>query len=399
MRWSHITPRFAMVVIAWACIYFSFELLLRSVFTFTEANLVVSSAAGWDEAAGSTAAYVSAAMFKTQLPAVVQVPAAAVPVAVPEPAPGGAAAPVQTVTVQTAGPRPNPVSGLAAIPPVLVPAARPVPAPAIAPGSTVRSVGAGISTSTVVGRPAPQKQLPAVAPASAGAAALPALTPKRGGGTSPVRTHKTARPAPVPVTGLQGISPGLPAAGGSVLSFTGDGSVASATVRRGGTIVGAATIVSSTPEKQIPAAVPVPAAPAAAPAPVPATGGGTPAPTTGMAGQPENPVPVLSSLSPDSAAAGGQGFTLTLNGTNFTGGSTVRWNGAARAMTFVNGGRLTAAIHAADIANAGTAAVTVFNPAPGGGTSAVLTFVINSAAGAAVSTTTGSGNTAPAGGQ
>jgi len=51
----------------------------------------------------------------------------------------------------------------------------------------------------------------------------------------------------------------------------------------------------------------------------------------------ENPVPVLSSVSPTAAVAGGVGFTLTTNGSGFVPGSTVHWNGATRVTTFVSG--------------------------------------------------------------
>ena len=92
-----------------------------------------------------------------------------------------------------------------------------------------------------------------------------------------------------------------------------------------------------------------------------------------------NPVPALTSLSPSSAAAGSGAFTLTVNGTGFVSGSVVRWNGADRTTTFVSATRVTASIPASDITTAGTTAqVTVFNPAPGGGTSAALTFTVNS---------------------
>jgi hypothetical protein len=90
-----------------------------------------------------------------------------------------------------------------------------------------------------------------------------------------------------------------------------------------------------------------------------------------------NPVPALTTLVPNSATAGGAVFTLTVNGSNFVSGSEVRWNGAARTTTFVSAAQVTAAIPATDITAAGTPAVTVFNPAPGGGTSNVLTFTIN----------------------
>ena len=66
-----------------------------------------------------------------------------------------------------------------------------------------------------------------------------------------------------------------------------------------------------------------------------------------------------------------------MTGSNFVGASQVRWNGAARATTFVSATQLTAAITAADVAAAGTAQVTVLTPAPGGGTSAPLGFAIN----------------------
>ena len=84
--------------------------------------------------------------------------------------------------------------------------------------------------------------------------------------------------------------------------------------------------------------------------------------------------PTLTSLSPNSATAGGPAFTLTVNGSNFVSGSVVRWNGANRTTTFVSATQLTAAITAADIAAAGSASVTVQNP--GGTVSNALTFTI-----------------------
>src|SRR5439155_1405260 len=90
-----------------------------------------------------------------------------------------------------------------------------------------------------------------------------------------------------------------------------------------------------------------------------------------------NPVPTITSISPTSATAGGAQFTLTVNGTNFVSGSTVNWNGSPLTTTYVNATQLTATVPAALIANAGTASITVVNPAPGGGTSNSVTFSIN----------------------
>lgn len=92
------------------------------------------------------------------------------------------------------------------------------------------------------------------------------------------------------------------------------------------------------------------------------------------------PVPVVMSISPTSATAGGAAFTLTLNGSDFFSASVVNWNGSARATTFVNNTQLTAAISSTDIAAGGMANVTVVNPAPGGGTSNTSVFTINAPA-------------------
>lgn len=91
----------------------------------------------------------------------------------------------------------------------------------------------------------------------------------------------------------------------------------------------------------------------------------------------ENAVPRINSLSPSQAVVGGPGFTLIVNGTGFYGGSIVRWNGSPRPTTFVSVTEVQAQISASDIANVGTAAVTVFNGPPGGGTSNTVTFSIN----------------------
>src|SRR5206468_4165835 len=86
--------------------------------------------------------------------------------------------------------------------------------------------------------------------------------------------------------------------------------------------------------------------------------------------------PTLSSISPSSVLAGGAGFTLTATGTNFISSSIVQWNGSQRATTFGSSTQLTAQITTADIATAGTASVTAFTPAPGGGTSNSGAFTI-----------------------
>jgi YVTN family beta-propeller protein len=97
--------------------------------------------------------------------------------------------------------------------------------------------------------------------------------------------------------------------------------------------------------------------------------------------QPPPPTPAITTISPNSAVAGGAAFTLTINGTNFVAASMVNFGGAAPATTFVNSTQLTAAIPASSIASAGTPAVTVTNPASSGGTSNAINFTVTGGAG------------------
>jgi hypothetical protein len=92
---------------------------------------------------------------------------------------------------------------------------------------------------------------------------------------------------------------------------------------------------------------------------------------------PANPVPLINQpLVPDAAQPGGAEFQLTVNGTGFASGSVVQWNGSARTTTFVTSSQLTAAVPASDIAQMGTASVTVVNPSPGDGTSNAVFFEV-----------------------
>jgi len=99
----------------------------------------------------------------------------------------------------------------------------------------------------------------------------------------------------------------------------------------------------------------------------PAPGGGTSSATVFTT---NNPPPTVSSTAPASALAGGAGFTLTVNGTNFLPSSTIQWNGENQTTTFVNATTLTTSIPASAVAVPTAATITVSNPSPGGGTSA-----------------------------
>jgi IPT/TIG domain-containing protein len=58
------------------------------------------------------------------------------------------------------------------------------------------------------------------------------------------------------------------------------------------------------------------------------------------------PAPTVTSISPNSAVAGGAAFTLTVSGASFDAASTVNFGGTACATSFVNATKLTAVIPA-----------------------------------------------------
>jgi subtilisin family serine protease len=87
-----------------------------------------------------------------------------------------------------------------------------------------------------------------------------------------------------------------------------------------------------------------------------------------------NPSPVVTALTPPSGRGGP--LSLTIIGSGFNAFSVVRWNGHDRPTTVINTKKIQAVISSADLAAAGTADVTVFNPTPAGGTSVAMLFTI-----------------------
>jgi hypothetical protein len=89
------------------------------------------------------------------------------------------------------------------------------------------------------------------------------------------------------------------------------------------------------------------------------------------------PAPTLVNLAPAGTPAGGAGFWLTVNGTNFSSRSVVRWNESPLTTTYLSGNRLRAFVPADKIGTPGTATILVSTPAPnGGGSSTTSAFEI-----------------------
>ena len=104
---------------------------------------------------------------------------------------------------------------------------------------------------------------------------------------------------------------------------------------------------------------------------------------TGSSG---SPAPAITSLYPNSESAGSSSQLLIINGTGFVLSSTVTFNGTTHATNFVGADLLTISLDPVDLSKAGSYAVVVTNPSPGGGASAPAAFIVGSSSG------TGSGD-------
>lgn len=218
--------------------------------------------------------------------------------------------------------------------------------------------------------------------AAAGTATVTVASPAPGGGVSGGQTFTidpVAAPNPAPV--LTNILPANADEGSGAFTLTAQGTdfVASSVVRWNGQDRATTYVSANELAATITAADVATAGTATVTVATPAPGGGVSAGRTFTIDPvaSNDPPPFLTGILPSSADEGSGAFTLTAQGADFVASSVVRWNGQDRPTTFVSSGQLTAAIGAADIAMAGTAAVTVFTPAPGGGLSGTATFTIN----------------------
>jgi hypothetical protein len=114
----------------------------------------------------------------------------------------------------------------------------------------------------------------------------------------------------------------------------------------------------------------------------------------------ESAVPGLDSINPASARAGDPDEMLAVTGTDFATDAVVRWHDGATitdlATTYVSASELSAVVPSALLASPGTFEVSVFNPAPGGGTSSSLPFFVTQSAATVTSSDTAT-STSPTG--
>jgi len=213
--------------------------------------------------------------------------------------------------------------------------------------------------------------LTATVPTGATTGTIAVTTP---GGTATSTTSFTVvAPNPTPV--ITSLSPASVAEGfvSFTITVTGTGFLPTSTLTFGGTSL-PVVYVSAT---QLSVSLPTGALAGTYPIIVsnPTPGGGASAPVTFTI----TPRATITSLSPNTVAAGSAAFTLTVTGTNFVSGSVVNFNGTALATTFVSATQLTAAVPASGLVTAGSYNVTVVSPASSTSAAATFTVTINTA--------------------
>ncbi len=333
---------------------------------------------------------VSDTSLAVQIPATDIATAGLLTINVFNPGPGGGTSNSSTLTVINPGPQ------ITSISPDSAPAGSPeislvVNGAGFVPVSVVRFAGVPLQTTFVT-----NSQLTAVIPAglltSGASASVTVVNPAPGGGTSNAVTFSVTNPAPAITT----IVPDQVLAAGPQFALTvnGSGFVNGSIVRVNGeerqtVFINGAQLTATVLATDIAAGGGVSVTVAN-----PAPGGGV---SNAVTLSIINPVPTISGFNPTAIAAGSAAFSLKVLGNGFVPGSVVNWNGSPRTTTFDNSGQVSAQILAADIATAGSASITVVNPAPGGGTSNTLSFTISSQPNPVPTLTTLNPNSLPAG--
>jgi inosine-uridine nucleoside N-ribohydrolase len=228
-------------------------------------------------------------------------------------------------------------------------------------GNSVIQVNGAVRNTTVISGTQLSTTLTGSDLATAATLSITVATP--GGGTSSSVAFTVNNPAP----SLSTMSPATATAGGSGFTLTVSGSnfvpgsfVQVNGANRSTTFVSATQLTAVIPASDI-AVAGVLSITAFNAAP----GGGT---SSALTLTVNNPVPSISSVSPNPALALASSYTLTVSGTGFVRGSVIQIDGAAQTTTFVSATQVQAKVSGGLLA-IGVHTVTVFNPTPGGGTS------------------------------
>jgi hypothetical protein len=241
-------------------------------------------------------------------------------------------------------------------------------------GSTVQ-VGTTARATTFVSATQVTFQLTVADQATAARLNITVVNPVPGGGTSPIAVLTVAAPTPTPV--ITSVSPTqlLVGSAASSIGVFGTNMTSTSVVQWNGSPLATTYVVSSFYGNYLIGLVPANLLTTAGTATItvnsPTSTPSLSNPVTATIINP--PAPTLTQLSV-AAVPINTSTAVTLYGTNFTSKSTATINGANLPVTYVNSTQLTANIPASAVPLPGNYTISVTQPAPGGGTSAPLSF-------------------------
>ena len=337
--------------------------------TITGSGFVQGSVVQWDQS-NRTTTFVSSTELQVTLTAADLATAGTAQIIVVNPGPGGGPSSPVTFTINNPSPQISAISqnsvtvGSAAL-------TLTVAGSGFVQSSVVQWNQSNRST-TFVSSTQLQVALASADFAVAGAAQITVANPGPGGGSSSPVTFTVNNPTPQ----ISGISPTTVTTvnGGLTMTVTGSGFVPTSAVTWNGAARTTSYLSATQLQFQLLSADVAAVGTVQISVSNPAPGGGAASPTQLTI---VYPVPVITSLNPAAAVAGGSSFTLTVNGSGFSPSSIVQYNGTPRTTTYVNSSTLTIPVSTTDIATPTTAQITVVTPSPGGGTSSPAILAIN----------------------
>lgn len=192
-----------------------------------------------------------------------------------------------------------------------------------------------------------------------------------GGGTSNAISYTVTNPSVV----ISSVTPSNALVGDAAksIAIVGTGFVSATTIAFNGTTVSSTFTDSAHMSATLPASSFTNPGNFPVTAMNPAPGGGLSSPVTF---QVQNPIPVLTSLTPNTVYFDASDTTITVIGSAFVSSSIVKLGASALTTTFVSSTQLTAVVPAASLTSLTTLSITVSTPTPGGGTSSPLSLTV-----------------------
>lgn len=314
--------------------------------------------------------FVSGTEITATIPAADIAAGATIGVTVSNPAPGGGVSGAATFTIN------NPLPNLATLSPTEVTGgtsdfALTVTGSDFVPTSVVQWNGSDRGT-TFVSNTQLTATIPASDAAASGTAQITVVNPSPSGGTSSAATFTINNPIPT----IDLLSPPEVTSGGTdfTLAVNGSNFDPSSIIRWDGGDRPTTFISSTQLETTIAAAEITVGTIANVTVFNPTPAGGL---SNAIVFTINNPMPVASSLSPTETVTGTADLTLTVTGSDFVPTSVIRLEGSDRTTTFVSSTELQTTLISSDLGQGGVFEITVFSPAPAGGSSTGLSFTIN----------------------